>query len=137
MEAQKDITLYWSLPSQPARAVKALFLIGNIPHEDKHLDLLKGETRTEEYAAINPRKHVPFIVEGDFKLGESNAILKYLCDTRDSVPETLWPKDPKKRAIVDQYLEWQQYHFRPALLTPVRFGIMRVTTGKEIPEEVT
>ena len=41
------------------------------------------------------------MVEGDFKVAESTAILKYICETRTSVPETMWPKDSKMRAFCD------------------------------------
>lgn len=38
------------------------------------------------------------MIEGNHVLSESNAILKYLCESKDSVPETYWPKDPKLRS---------------------------------------
>ena len=79
--ATEGITLYWNLMSQPSRAVKALLIAGNIPHKEVTLDLLKQETKGEDYTQINPKQVIPFIKEGDFGLGESNAILKYLCNT--------------------------------------------------------
>jgi glutathione S-transferase len=88
-----DITLYWSPGSQPSRAVKAVLDIGKIQVNLKPLDVLKGESRTEEYLKINPKGQVPFIVESDFSLGESNAILKYLVDSREQIPQSLFPKD--------------------------------------------
>lgn len=33
------IKLYWNIGSQPARAVKALLLMGNIPHQEIELNL--------------------------------------------------------------------------------------------------
>jgi len=53
-------------------------------------------------------------------LTESNAILKYLADSKPSIPETVYPKEAKKRAEVDQLLEWYQCHFRPAIVAPLR-----------------
>src|SRR5229473_1586404 len=49
-----------------------------IQHEVVRLDLLKGEARTAGYRKVNPFGRVPFIVDGGFALGESNAILLYL-----------------------------------------------------------
>lgn len=95
------LTLYWNIVSQPSRAVKALLSFGNVPHKEVTIDISKGEQYGEEYVKINPSSVVPFIIDGDFKLGESNAILKYLADTYSTIPEHLFPKDPKKRAIVD------------------------------------
>ena len=44
------------------------------------IDLMTGEHMKEEYAAINPSRLVPVLEDGDFRLTESSAILKYLAD---------------------------------------------------------
>lgn len=106
MEGVEGLNFYWSPVSQPSRSVKVLLDIGNVPVNLVTIDLGKGEHKGEEYTKINKRGLLPYIRDGDFNLGESNAILKYLADTRDTIPETWWPKDGKKRAEVDQYLEW-------------------------------
>ena len=135
-KSSSNLKLYWNIVSQPARAVKCLLALGNVPHDEQHLDLMTGEIKQEPYTLLNPKGLVPFITEGDFKLGESNAILKYLCETQPTIPEHLWPKDPKKRALTDQFLEWYQYHFRPALVYPLKFRLIRMQTGNPIPEDV-
>lgn len=66
---------------------------------------------------------VPYIKDGDFGLSESNAILKYLCATYNTIPEHYFPKDLRARYRVDQFLEYFQFHFRPALLNPLRTRI--------------
>ncbi|CDW80399.1 glutathione s-transferase theta-1-like [Stylonychia lemnae] len=126
--AGEGITLYWSLVSQPSRSVKALLLAGDVPH--------KEEQKGEEYAKINPRQLVPFIKDGDFGLGESNAILKYIADSQASVPEHYWPKELKERYRVDQFLEYYQFHFRPALLSPLRTRIGQKFAKMDIPQDV-
>jgi len=66
---------------------------------------MKKEQRTPEYLAINPFGKVPAIVEDDgFILFESSTVLRYLANTRD-VPDHWYPKDPKKRAQVDLFLD--------------------------------
>lgn len=67
----------------------------------------------EKYAAAR----VPFLEEGDFILGESNAIMKYLASKK---PNTLYPDDPKARAEVDQFLLWDVAHWTPAY-QPIQF----------------
>lgn len=57
-----------------------------IPHRVRTLSLTAGELRTPEYLALNPRGRVPTLVDGDFALPESLAILAYL--------EARWPEPP-------------------------------------------
>jgi len=102
MEASGDgLTLYWHVGSQPSRAVKALLLAGGIDHKEVVIDMFKQEQKGEEYTKINPRQLIPFIKDGDFGLSESNAILKYLCNTRDTIPEHYFPKNLQERYRVD------------------------------------
>jgi glutathione S-transferase len=51
-----------------------------VPYEFVQLDMQAGEHRQPDYLAINPIGKVPAIVDGDFKLWESGAILLYLAD---------------------------------------------------------
>lgn len=49
-----------------------------VPYEFILLDMQAGGHRQPEFLAINPMGKVPAIVDGDFKLWESGAILLYL-----------------------------------------------------------
>ena len=80
--------------------------MGKIPYEKKDVNLLVGEHKSPAYLKINPRGVVPAIKDRDFVLTESNAILKYLVESRKELPDTLFPKDPIKRSEVDEILEW-------------------------------
>lgn len=57
-----------------------------IPYRVRTLSLSAGELRTPAYLALNPRGRVPTLVDGDFTLSESLAILAYL--------EARWPEPP-------------------------------------------
>ena len=127
------MTLYWNLLSQPSRAVKAALLMGNVPHNTVSINLMKGEHKQEAYTKVNPRQMVPFIQDKDFGLSESTAILKYLCETYASVPEYLWPKDEKLRALTDQFIEYYSFEFRPALIGPTRWTFAK-KQGKDVPD---
>jgi glutathione S-transferase len=64
-----------------------------------------------------PCARVPFMEEGDFILGESNAIMVYLASKAKS---DLYPDDPKRRAEVNQWLSWDNAHWTPAY-QPIQF----------------
>uniref|UniRef100_A0A182YJR6 glutathione transferase n=1 Tax=Anopheles stephensi TaxID=30069 RepID=A0A182YJR6_ANOST len=89
-----------SAPCQAVRLVaKALKLHLNL----KELDLLSGEHLKPEFLKINPQHTIPTLVDNDFVLWESRAILTYLCE-KYGQNDGLYPKDPKKRAMVNQRL---------------------------------
>lgn len=52
---------------------------------------------------INPQHTVPTLVDGDVTVWDSHAIATYLASVY-AKNDTLYPKDPKQRAIVDQRL---------------------------------
>jgi glutathione S-transferase len=56
-----------------------------------------GDLKTDAYRAINPRGLVPAIVDGDYKLGESSAILEYLQDAYPGSGAPLFPADARAR----------------------------------------
>jgi glutathione S-transferase len=60
-----------------------------IPYEFVILDLQAEEHLQPEFLEINPIGKVPAIVDGDFKLWESGAILLYLAQKYGKMPETL------------------------------------------------
>lgn len=59
----------------------------------------------EALLACNPNRLVPVIRDGDFVLWESNAICRYLAGRQPR--STLLPEDPRSRALVDQWMDWQ------------------------------
>ena len=63
--------------SRSMRVVWALEEIG-AEYEYVKIDLFKGDGRSPAYLAINPAGKVPVLVDGDFTLTESVAILNYL-----------------------------------------------------------
>ena len=72
-------------------------------------DILKGETRTPGFLALNPDGRVPTLVlEDERSLSESNAIIGFLA--RDSV---LIPADAFAQAKMRQWLFWEQYSHEP------------------------
>src|SRR6266581_1688837 len=74
-----------------------------LPHSTVWLDIFKGEVRTPDFRGRNPFGRVPYVVDGDFGLAESNAILLYLA--RGS---RLLPSDARAQALVQQWMFFEQ-----------------------------
>jgi glutathione S-transferase len=63
-----------------------------------------------EFLALNPNAQVPVIIDDDFVLWESNAIMSYLAGKHGG----LLPEDRRGCALVDQWLYWQLGELNPA-----------------------
>ena len=65
-----------------------------------------GIVKTPDYLAHNPNALVPLLEDGDFRLWESNVILRYLCARH--APGMLYPQDLKARFDAERWMDWQQ-----------------------------
>ncbi len=65
-----------------------------------------GETQTERYGVVNPRRKIPALVDGDFTITESAAIISYLSATYGTRDRSLVPADVRLRA---RYDEWASF----------------------------
>lgn len=87
-----------------------------IPFEYVEKDILKGETRSPDFLAINPNGRIPVLeIAPGLYLSESNAILIYLCETEGSEFLSSW--DKLNRARVMQWLFFEQYSHEPFIAT--------------------
>lgn len=93
--------LYGSVTSAPTLAVRMALKCLDIPYEMVMIDYFKGEHMTEQFAKMNPSKEVPVLDDNGFFLGESIAIIQYLFDKYAPEGCEYYPKDAKKRAIVN------------------------------------
>lgn len=92
-----------------------------------------GGLDTDDYRAMNPNQLVPVMRDGDLVLWESSAIVRYVAATYGEA--TLWPKDPKARALSDQWSDWANSTFQPAWIGV--FGVIVRTPPSQLdPEKV-
>jgi glutathione S-transferase len=77
------------------------------------VDLTKGQQRSPEYLALNPCGRAPVLVDGDFTLWESNAIMQYL-GARTKTP--LWPDDARARADITRWQSWHLAHWNAGVV---------------------
>lgn len=101
--------LYCDPISTTSRPVMLFIAEHDLPVELVHVDLMNGGHQDPAYLAMNPNGVVPYLVDGDFGLGESAAILRYLAQKAGS---PAYPADLQARAKVDEALSWfsMQFH---------------------------
>ena len=100
--------LYMHPVSMTSRPVRLFIAENGIPVDEQVVDLMTGEHTKEPFVAVNPNRMVPVLEDGDFRLTESSAILKYLAD---KVNSPAYPKDLKQRAKVNEMMDWLNTQF--------------------------
>ena len=112
------IKIYGDLQSGNCLKVKYTCDFLAIPYEWVKIDILKNQTNTPEFLAMNAAGQVPVIeLRPGHYLAQSNAIIKYLARTSDLIP-----KDDFLAAKMDEWLFWEQYSHEPAVAV-LRFQI--------------
>ncbi len=82
-----------------------------IEYDWHDVDILKGESRSADFLALNPAGEIPLVVLDDGRrLSESNAIINYFAE---GTP--LAPIDAYHRATIQQWQFWEQYNHEPRI----------------------
>lgn len=123
METPSKPTLHSSPHSTCSNAVRAFLRAAKVEYEGKDIDFFKGEHKTEDFLKLNPLGKVPVLQVDGLTLRESMVFSRYLCNTRNDIPDNWYPKDPKKRVFVDMGLEyWSQVASRIFQYAYWKFG---------------
>ena len=110
------LKIYGANLSSPSNKVRFVANALGLKYEYIQVKLREGEQRKPEFLKLNPAGKIPVIVDGDFVLSESGAIIKYLCDKNKS---SYYPSDLKRRAIVDQWIDYSIIHVGAAMVRVV------------------
>jgi glutathione S-transferase len=102
------VKLYMHPVATTCRPVRLFIAENNIPVEEEVVDILAGAQFQKPYVDKNPNSLVPLLEDGDLCLTESSAILKYLAD---KIGSPAYPKDPKRRAKVNEMMDWVNTNF--------------------------
>lgn len=94
---------YYLAGSAPCRAVQMTAKAVGVDLNLKVLNLMAGEHLKPEFIKINPQHTIPTLVDNGLALWESRAIMVYLAE-KYGKDDTLYPKDPAKRAVISQRL---------------------------------
>jgi glutathione S-transferase len=110
--------LYGFPPSPNTWKVRALAGHLGVPLELEFIDLSKGAQYAPAYLALSPTGRTPTLVDGEFKLWESNAILQYIAGKSAN---SLWPNDARTRADIARWQFWQLAHWGAEACQPLTF----------------
>lgn len=101
--------------------------------EEIPVDFAKAQHKSPEYTKMNPNGAVPTLVDGDFVLTESRAIMQYLAAKK---PESgLFPRDVAAAADVTRWQFWDASHFSPAIGTIVFEKLIKPMMGIGEPDQ--
>ena len=79
--------IYGDLGSGNCQKVKATAEFLGLAYDWAHVDIMKGESRTPAFLAMNPAGQIPLVVFDDGRiLAQSNAIVRYLARGSSLIP---------------------------------------------------
>jgi GSH-dependent disulfide-bond oxidoreductase len=105
-----SITLYTAPTPNGWKISIALEEMG-LPYEVKVIDFASNEQKSDWYVKLNPNGRIPALLDGDFALFESGAILIYLAEKTGK----FLPRDVQGRSLVIQWLMFQMSGVGPMM----------------------
>ena len=107
------LTFYYGSGSPFAWKVWLVLEHKGIPYEFRLMSFDRGDTKSPEFRAVNPRGKVPTILDDGFALWESAAIVEYLEERYPQKP--LLPGDAKTRATARRIAAEADSYLSPAV----------------------
>ncbi len=101
--------IYGHPMSTCTRKVLAVLAERNANFEFVTVDLMTGAHKQPEHLARQPFGQIPVLEEGDFRLYESRAIIRYLDEVLPG--KKLSPSDAQGRAIMEQWISIETSNF--------------------------
>ena len=126
---EQPVKLYMHPASTTCRPIMMFIADTGLEVEQQVVDILAGEQYGEAFTAINPSSFVPVLEDGDFRLIESSAILKYLAELSDS---PAYAGSIRERARVNEMLDW----FNTNFYRTFGYGLVyaQILDGCKLPE---
>ncbi len=122
-------TLYSMQRSGNSYKVRLALAALGIPYRLQEIDILKGESHTPEFLAMNPTGQIPLLeVAPQRYLAESNAILWYLASGTPLAPE-----GEIERAMALQWMFFEQHSLEPNI-GAAWFWLSLVKGGRELQQ---
>lgn len=100
--------LYQHPTSTTCRPIMMFIADNGLDVDQQIVDILAGEQYGEAFTAINPNNFVPVLEDGEFRLMESSAILKYLAEKSGFAA---YSEDPQAKARINETMDWFNTNF--------------------------
>ncbi len=107
------LTLYTTTLSANGRKTLAVARHLDLNLTEQHINVYAGEGNDPKYRSLNPWGKIPTLVDEDFVLWESNAILVYLSECHGNF--LLSSNKMRQRATILKWLFWESSHWQPTL----------------------
>ncbi|XP_052835659.1 uncharacterized protein LOC128252187 [Drosophila gunungcola] len=106
--------LYYLPLVSACRSVLMVAKALNLDLNKKLLNTLNKEQLNPDFIKINPQHTIPTLVDNGFVIWESRAVAVYLIE-QYAKDDSLYPKDPKKQAVINQRLYFDMGSMYPSL----------------------
>ena len=115
------ITVYGRANSINVR--KVLWMLDEVGEPFQREDWGRGYRSVDDpvFRKLNPVGVIPVIDDGDFRLRESNTIVRYLARKHKRLD--LYPEDLRQRAVIESYMDWASTDFGNGM-RPVFHGLV-------------
>ncbi|XWS75308.1 hypothetical protein CRYUN_Cryun01aG0075400 [Craigia yunnanensis] len=124
------VKVYGPIMAACPQRVMACLLEKDVEFEIVHVDLEAEEHKTSDFLLRQPFGQVPAIEDGDFKLFESRAIIRYYAAKYEERGPNLLGNSLEGRALVDQWLEVEAHNFNDLVYTLVLQLVVLPRMGK-------
>jgi len=102
-DTTSDKITVWGIGSTRAMRVHWTLLEFGIDYEVRPIRSRTGETQTEEFGRLNPKRKIPVLCHGPLVLSESAAIVGYLTETFEPPADFFVPPDAAQRAKLNEW----------------------------------
>lgn len=107
------------IPGSPfLRTVEILLKEKDVPYQLRAMS--PAEMKTPEHFGLHPFGRIPIFEQDDFRLYETQAIIRYLDDTFPH--PRLTPENPRERARMNQVIGIIEWYFFPKVAAPIGFN---------------
>ncbi|KAB2073440.1 Glutathione S-transferase F12 -like protein [Gossypium arboreum] len=125
------VKVYGPIKAACPQRVLACLLEKEVEFQIVDVDLEAGDHKKPDFLLRQPFGQVPAIEDGDFKLFESRAIIRYYAAKYEKQGTNLLGNSLEERAMVDQWLEVEAHNFNDLAYTLVFQLLILPRMGKQ------